>query len=136
MPASVLLRHDLPDGRWHLDWMIQPREHAPLVTFRITERIDAGPPMTFSARRIQDHRTDYLTYEGPVSGERGAVRRLADGFMAVEINSPTEFSARGRLGNARGLFRARRVIDAGTPAAAPGDAPDAGEPWIGEFIPE
>jgi hypothetical protein len=31
------------------------------------------------ARQLADHRLDYLDYEGPVSGERGVVRRWDEG---------------------------------------------------------
>ncbi len=31
------------------------------------------------ARRIGDHRKAYLTYEGPLSGNRGTVRRVDEG---------------------------------------------------------
>ena len=33
------------------------------------------------ARRIDDHRAEYLTYEGPISGDRGTVRRLTRGMV-------------------------------------------------------
>lgn len=74
----VVLRHTLPDGTAHLDWMIE-REGAAsdLVTFRIelgTELFTAGE---FRAERIGNHRRAYLEYEGPVSGDRGRVERIA-----------------------------------------------------------
>lgn len=51
-----------------------------LVTFRVTQRIDEmNTGQRLDAERIADHRRDYLTYEGPVSGDRGEVRRLATG---------------------------------------------------------
>ncbi len=39
----------------------------------------AGYPIP--ARRIGDHRKAYLDYEGPVSGGRGMVTRVEDGFV-------------------------------------------------------
>lgn len=77
---SVLLRHDLPDGTWHYDWLIdpvgegQPQERN-LIAFRVRLRPDRTD--SFDAERLADHRREYLSYEGPLSGERGNVRREA-----------------------------------------------------------
>ena len=82
---TVLLLHELPDGTSHVDWMIAPDDtdgRELLVTFRVAGRVDelaAGGQL--SARRIDDHRRAYLTYEGPVSNARGTVRRLAAGVV-------------------------------------------------------
>ncbi len=81
---TVLLSHELPDATSHVDWMIasEPRGREPLVTFRVGSRIDemdAGQGLL--ARRLDDHRAEYLTYEGRVSGNRGTVRRLTRGTV-------------------------------------------------------
>lgn len=83
----VLLRHfDIPPqaglGNDHYDWMIEASVSAPaLVTFRVHNRID--PPYldasTFVCERLPDHRREYLGYEGPISGGRGQVERVAGG---------------------------------------------------------
>ncbi|MEO1007932.1 MAG: hypothetical protein AAFX79_05160 [Planctomycetota bacterium] len=81
---TVLLRHDLPDGTRHFDWMLaaEPDPDSPLVTFRVEERIDRGPP-AFRAERLADHRRRYLDYEGPISGGRGRVSRVASGECTI-----------------------------------------------------
>ena len=80
---TVLLRHTLPEGLAHLDWLIE-RPGAPealLIAFRVQERPD-GPEITaFVAQRAADHRRVYLDFEGPVSGGRGDVRRVAVGIV-------------------------------------------------------
>lgn len=87
-PHTVVLRHDLPDGSWHVDWMLDldPNGEGGLVTFRLAQRPDrlaGGQRLT--AKRLEDHRRTYLTYEGPVSGNRGTVERLAAGtFDAIQ----------------------------------------------------
>src|SRR5262245_48918907 len=98
MARMVLLLHELPDGSSHYDWMIQkpsvpvvgavrgtgaepgPEERC-LITFRVTERIDLPQVQGFLAERLADHRYAYLDYEGPISGNRGSVRRMAEGFV-------------------------------------------------------
>ncbi len=81
---TVLLAHELPDETSHVDWMIasEPSGREPLVTFRVGCRVDeiaAGQRVL--AHRIDDHRPAYLTYEGPISGGRGTVKRLARGTV-------------------------------------------------------
>ena len=81
---TVQLLHELPDGSAHVDWMLatDPQGERPLITFRLPGRVDeleAGQAM--EAQRIADHRPAYLTYQGPVSGGRGTVRRLRGGLV-------------------------------------------------------
>lgn len=101
----MLLLHELPDGSRHYDWLVERDgdSAAGLVTFRVGERIDAAPAR-FEAVRIADHRREYLSYEGPVSGGRGVVTRVAEGEIRIETDGAEGFGARGRLGVATGLF--------------------------------
>jgi hypothetical protein len=69
MPRYVLLEHDYPHRHW--DLMLEQGET--LKTWRL-----AAPPTPENpvlAEMIGDHRPIYLDYEGPVSGQRGIVRR-------------------------------------------------------------
>ena len=83
MRRSVLLLHTgLPPDRGpgdHLDWMLERDAAASrrLVTFRLEVRPDTPDRSDFVAERIADHRVAYLDHEGPVSGGRGTVSRLA-----------------------------------------------------------
>ncbi len=107
MSPAVLLLHELPDGSSHYDWMIQRPGKGPLITFRIGARIDQGTPHHFQGKRLPDHRPDYLSYEGEVSGKRGTVTRLSDGEMEIELDAHGHFRANGRLGATRGAFDGR-----------------------------
>jgi hypothetical protein len=81
---TVVIRHNLPDGSHHFDWMIARDETAknPLITFRMNDRVDNLPDDDSSpAQRISDHRPEYLEYEGPVSGNRGHVQRARTGLV-------------------------------------------------------
>ena len=81
-PQTVQLRHELPDGSWHIDWLLDlaPAEDRGLTTFRLPGRVDElTPGRHLTAERLADHRRVYLTYEGPVSEERGHVTRVAEG---------------------------------------------------------
>lgn len=108
---TVLLRHTLPDGSHHFDWMIEAplaRERR-LVTFRAdsaailsrpprppeTPRLQTPPPPTgphpepvsppaaLSITSIGDHRAAYLEYEGEMAGGRGVVERVACGVATI-----------------------------------------------------
>lgn len=86
--CTVLLAHQLPDGASHVDWLIEPaakpaRDDAnqrDLIAFRLADRLDVLPAKAqIPVTRLADHRRLYLAYEGPVSGDRGTVKRLAEG---------------------------------------------------------
>lgn len=79
MRRFVVLRHSVPDGSWHLDWMIETRPSAgpddrSLLTFRTTSLPTESP--TFEAERIGDHRACYLDFEGHLGAGRGLVTRV------------------------------------------------------------
>ncbi len=77
MLRTVVLLHTLPDGSSHFDWMLEQPGRGDLVTFRCTRSPhEAGQ---WDAERLPDHRRVYLDYEGPISGNRGDVRRVASG---------------------------------------------------------
>ncbi|MFU8829917.1 MAG: hypothetical protein ACNA8P_10865, partial [Phycisphaerales bacterium] len=63
-----------------------------------------------------DHRTRYLDYEGPVSGGRGSVTRVALG--SAEVESESSEAIRLRVGFGPGWMIAGQRT---------GPAPDAGE---------
>ena len=86
LAVMVLLRHDLPDGSSHFDWLLERPSHPGLLTFRVQERIDRPEEGSgrFTATRLADHRRAYLIYEGPVSGERGSVTRVAEGTCELQ----------------------------------------------------
>jgi hypothetical protein len=69
MPRFVILEHDHPQLHW--DLMLEAGNA--LRTWRL-----ASPPQeeqVIPIEPIGDHRLAYLDYEGPVSGNRGSVRR-------------------------------------------------------------
>lgn len=69
MPRFVILEHDFPILHWDLmlEW------GSTLRTWRLSR-----PPavdLIVDAEASFDHRPIYLDYEGPISGNRGCVRR-------------------------------------------------------------
>jgi hypothetical protein len=75
MPRFVVLHHDWPTP--HFDLMLEVG--GVLKTWRLAvEPINDEP---INAVLIADHRLDYLDYEGPVSGNRGNVKRWDGGEL-------------------------------------------------------
>jgi hypothetical protein len=84
------------------------------LTFRLPPRAEsrtAGPglsiacpllstaePEPFTAERIGDHRRLYLDYEGPISGGRGSVRRVAEGQAEIVAETGDSLAVRVRFG--------------------------------------
>ena len=91
----------------HYDLMLET--DAGLATWQLRRPpADLGPD-GMPARRLPDHRAAYLTYEGPVSGGRGAVR-IFDGGACRLIECEDQrwvFELRGR--RVKGTFTLRRV---------------------------
>ncbi|MBV8487021.1 MAG: hypothetical protein JO161_01965 [Planctomycetaceae bacterium] len=75
----VVLEHQWNGVHW--DFMLEVGDC--LRTWAIDAPIASG--VELPARALGDHRLAYLSYEGPVSGQRGNVRRIAEGtFQAVD----------------------------------------------------
>ena len=94
MPRYVILHHVTPshsERLTHWDFMLE--SHGVLRTWVLEQPPRMGQSMV--AHALPDHRIEYLTYEGPVSGERGHVTRWdrgdctslndQDGYVVVEL---------------------------------------------------
>ena len=67
----------------HFDLMFEWEAGSPLMSVRL----DEWPPTPRTVmERVPHHRRAYLEYEGPVSGGRGQVRRVAGGTCSVEMD--------------------------------------------------
>ncbi|MSQ97447.1 MAG: hypothetical protein EXR98_23235 [Gemmataceae bacterium] len=84
MPRFVILEHDHPIP--HCDLMLEAGDA--LQTWRL-----AQPPEVqriIESTALDDHRVMYLDYEGPVSGNRGSVKRWDVGdFTEEQESTPT-----------------------------------------------
>jgi hypothetical protein len=82
MPRFVVLEHDHPDLHW--DLMLEVG--AMLRTWRLAAPPEPG--RSIAAEPLADHRLAYLDYEGPVSGNRGRVRRWDHGEFSPALEGP------------------------------------------------
>jgi len=82
MPRFVILEHDYPTRHW--DFML---EAGPVLrTWRLSTPPEVG--RAIEAEPSFDHRPVYLDYEGPVSGDRGVVKRWDTGTFSWESDAP------------------------------------------------
>jgi len=98
--------------RAHLDLLMELQPGGPLASWRLLatpEELDPVDAPPLSAEQQPDHRREYLTYEGPVSGDRGHVHRVDTGTLIVLARSPrhVRFTLAGL--RMRGTFALRHV---------------------------
>ena len=110
MPRFVLLYHDCPpnyERPSHWDFMLEsggvlrtwaleqlPRDWE--TAHARTSAIHPGCPLialgnAVTAVRLRDHRREYLEIEGPLSGDRGCVMRVAAGTYRSKHEAPNEW---------------------------------------------
>ena len=84
----VILHHEGIENP-HFDLMFETYPGSTLTTWRA----DAWPfDHTANLTRLDDHRREYLDYEGPIrAGGRGWVRRLMRGRCSIELRKPTDW---------------------------------------------
>ncbi|MFG0274286.1 MAG: hypothetical protein ACF8QF_04435 [Phycisphaerales bacterium] len=98
MPRMVLLKHSLPDGPWHYDWLLARDGDntgagaGPLISFRVDVDLRQRSLAAFTAQRRADHRSEYLTYEGEISGGRGRVERIDAGVCRIDEESRSQIA--------------------------------------------
>lgn len=73
----------------HFDWMFEADEG--LRTWATVERLRLGEADAAEAAELPLHRAAYLDYEGPVSGDRGSVRRVEQGTFRVLLDTADRF---------------------------------------------
>jgi hypothetical protein len=64
----------------HFDLMFESEPGSKLVTWR-SPCWPLLQPVVLT--KLPDHRRDYLEYEGPVSGDRGQVKRISSGICTI-----------------------------------------------------
>jgi len=101
----TVLRHELPlqaQRECHWDLLLEPPENSPddtpgspnstplgsvagLLTFEAPLPPKEWVTNKFLVKRLPDHRHAYLTYEGPISGARGHVKRVQTGLIQWKV---------------------------------------------------
>jgi hypothetical protein len=83
-PLRYAVVHHTGIAEPHFDVMFETAPGSALTTFRLP----LWPPAArLAAVPLAEHRAAYLDYEGPVSGNRGEVRRVQSGTCHVVSNA-------------------------------------------------
>jgi hypothetical protein len=115
MPRFVLLRHECPPGfakPSHWDFMLEA--DGVLLTWELRElpaAWDGTGLDSVNATWLPDHRLAYLDYEGPVSGDRGDVRRVAAGTFELLEQNEQRIGATFDSSTIRGTIELTRTTD-------------------------
>lgn len=85
MPRFVVLRHEMPETDTrpsHWDLMIESDvQTQSLATWALELAPDSGGEQ--AVRRLADHRTLYLEFQGPIPGGRGSVHSWDRGICSI-----------------------------------------------------
>ncbi len=74
-------------------WDLMLERDGVLMTWQLLTEPQGAESLPIRARRIGDHRLAYLTYEGPLSGGRGHVRRIDAGTVGFQEVAPDRLTA-------------------------------------------
>ncbi|MEY3172211.1 MAG: hypothetical protein RLZZ436_124 [Planctomycetota bacterium] len=88
----AILRHDHPWLHW--DLLLERPDAPAATTWRLLRVPCCNEPI--AAQALPDHRTVYFDYEGPVSGGRGSVERLARGTWCEQSPESTPAALAGQ----------------------------------------
>jgi len=102
MPLHYVILHHTGFGDEHWDLMLESGDV--LHTWQLPQEPTSPADLPMPARRIGDHRKAYLSYEGPVSGGRGQVRRCDAGSLDWLKNDVGRFDFTLLGGRLRGFF--------------------------------
>ena len=89
MSRYVILRHEMPpESSRASHWDLMLEFAGSLRTWAVDELSQSG--LATKAQALEDHRLEYLEYEGPISGGRGTVTRWDQGDYHVQRQSERE----------------------------------------------
>lgn len=93
MQSEFVIQMHSGYGPTHYDLMLQ-RDEA-LATWQLdSSPTRAATGEVIAAKRLDDHRSEYLSYEGPISGERGRVEIFDKGTYELISEDDSRWAIR------------------------------------------
>ncbi|MDZ4817462.1 MAG: DNA polymerase ligase N-terminal domain-containing protein [Planctomycetota bacterium] len=110
MPRFVVLEHTgTPDYKPGVHWDFMLEDADSLRTWELAAPLTSDTPI--AAIELPAHRLAYLEYEGPISQNRGNVRRFDCGEYELLSASEAEITLRLMGTQCRGIARLTRYAD-------------------------
>ncbi|MCA9269626.1 MAG: hypothetical protein KDA41_14190 [Planctomycetales bacterium] len=114
MPRFALLLHETPPEHARpTHWDLLLEDGAALLTWALDDA--PAPGAAVAAQQLPDHRREYLTYEGPVSDNRGQVSQVDAGEFEWIDRTPDELRVRLHGAALCGTLTIMRDADAEDP---------------------
>lgn len=107
--ARFVVLHHVPGAGFdrtdheHFDWMFESDDG--LRTWATTVCDFDHCDLELRGRSLPPHRIAYLDYEGPVSGDRGTVRRVLSGTYTITDDGDDRFAANLSIDGNGGTFK-------------------------------
>ncbi|MHC5111259.1 MAG: DNA polymerase ligase N-terminal domain-containing protein [Planctomycetota bacterium] len=94
MSNRFVILHHVPDRGEHFDqhWDLMIEQQRVLLTWQLARNPVGECTGPIAARRIADHRKQYLDYEGPISNNRGSVTRVEEGLCEIHRHEDREIA--------------------------------------------
>lgn len=90
----VILHHVRTDpGDSHYDWLFEVDGDGSLQTWAVDQAISAEQACDVPCRSLAPHRREYLSYQGPIGGDRGVVAQWEVGTFSLLDQGPDCFRA-------------------------------------------
>ena len=104
--AFVILEHSISKQR-HYDLMLE--RGGVLETWQMSRQVnELEQGESIDAKKLADHRLAYLDYEGPISKNRGQVKRVDKGSYDLLESNETGRIIRLKSKNIQGTFELRQ----------------------------
>lgn len=87
MALRYVILHHLGIETPHFDVLIETSEDSSLSAWRLGRWPPADGDI---ATPLPDHRRIYLTFQGPISNNRGHIKRVAEGVCDIQHHSPDQ----------------------------------------------
>jgi hypothetical protein len=82
-----------------------------LATWSFPSHPKNGSPFPLEGKKIQDHRSQYLEYEGPISKGRGRIEKVDQGPLQILQSSPKNWILEFQGHDLSGIYVLERQKD-------------------------
>ena len=104
-----IIKHSINDQNFHYDFLIKNNDILECWQFQKLPCFDSD--LSLTCKKIFDHRLIYLTYEGEISNNRGAVMLIENGFFDIQIQQANLIKFKSQSKILTGTFKLELVSE-------------------------